>query len=85
MAFWWKASSEASLQPSWEKFRRVRASCDLPNSSQLIMEEQVLMSDSRFIRLDLVSWHTAASKVECSAVRGSLRTDDHERRRGAGR
>jgi hypothetical protein len=59
-------------------------SCDLPNSSQLIMEEQSPMSDSGFIWPDLVSWHTAGSKVGCSAVRGPLSTGDHERRRGAG-
>lgn len=43
------------------------------------------MFDSGFIWLDLVSWHTAASKVECSAVRGSLGTGDRERRTGVGR
>ena len=41
-AFRWKARSEASLRHSWERFRAVRASCDLPDSSQLIMEEQLM-------------------------------------------
>ena len=34
------ARSEAPLHADWEQFRAVRDRCDLPNSSQLIKEEQ---------------------------------------------